>query len=106
MYEALAEFGAPLKDVRPEDFAKPGIVFQLGVAPNRVDVLTSLTGLVFSRAWDRRKRSRYGEIPISLLALQDFIRNKRKLGRARDLADIEELRGRRSEKVRKNKPAL
>lgn len=93
VFAALADFGAPLTGIHAEDFAKPGVVFQIGVAPNRIDVLTSVTGLGFSTAWKRRKRSRYGEIPISLLAPEDFVRNKRKLGRARDLADIEDLLG-------------
>jgi len=94
VYEALADFGAPLTEVRAEDFAERGVVFQIGVAPNRIDVLTSLTGLTFENAWKRRRRSRYGDVAISLLSPRDFISNKRKLGRARDLADVEELLGR------------
>ena len=90
-YGALIEFGAPLDALSPADFAQPGIVFQVGVAPRRIDVLTSVTGLTFERAWKRRRRAAYGKIPIHLLSERDFIRNKRAVGRSRDIADAEEV---------------
>src|SRR5262245_32882903 len=48
---ALAAFGAPLRQVTPEDFSRPGIVFQIGVPPGRIDILTELTGISFAEAW-------------------------------------------------------
>jgi len=53
---SLAEFGAPLAGVEPADFAKPDLIYQLGAPPLRVDVLTSITGVEFEAAWDRRRR--------------------------------------------------
>jgi hypothetical protein len=91
VFRALGEFGAPLEGVSTEDFWTPGTVFQIGIVPSRIDVLTSLTGVTFPTAWRRRKRGRYGELPISLLSERDFIRNKRAVGRTRDLADAEEV---------------
>jgi hypothetical protein len=91
VFEALRKFGAPLDRVTPADFEKKGIVFQIGVEPNRIDVLTSLTGLEFRTAWTRRKRARFGSQRVGVLAPQDFVRNKKALGRAKDLADVEEL---------------
>jgi hypothetical protein len=91
VYAALAEFGAPLEKVAAEDFARPGTVFQIGIAPNRIDILTSLTALDFPGAWKNRRRVAYGSIPVSLLSAPDLLKNKRALGRARDLADAEEL---------------
>ena len=88
---ALEDFGAPLVDLSLKDLVTPGLVFQIGVAPYRVDILTSLTGLRFEIAWRRRRRAHYGRIPISLLSESDFVKNKRALGRARDLADAEEI---------------
>ncbi|HEV8231003.1 MAG TPA: hypothetical protein VGQ75_01530 [Thermoanaerobaculia bacterium] len=87
----LGEFGAPLEGVSPEDFWTPGTVFQIGIVPSRIDVLTSITGVTFPTAWRQRKRGRYGELPISLLSERDFIRNKRAVGQTRDLADAEEV---------------
>jgi len=91
VFRALASFGAPLEGISPGDFWTPGTVFQIGVAPSRIDILTSLTQVVFATAWKNRRQDRYGGLPISLLSERDFIRNKRAVGRTRDLADAEEV---------------
>jgi hypothetical protein len=91
VFEALRDFGAPLEGISSDDFSTPGTVFQIGVAPGRIDVLTSLTGLRFQDVWRRRRRASYGPARIALLSESDFVRNKRKLGRARDIADAEEV---------------
>ena len=56
VYAALRSFGAPLGDVSERDFARPGIVFQIGVVPGRIDILTQLSGLLFDEAWPTRLR--------------------------------------------------
>lgn len=89
--QALAGFGAPLQDVSSSDFAREGIVFQIGVPPGRIDILTQLSGLTFAEAWPRRQRARFGEMDADFIGLEDFIRNKRAIGRAKDLGDIEGL---------------
>ena len=91
VFRALSRFGAPLEGITPEDFVAPGTVFQVGVAPSRIDILTSLTGLSFGTAWKNRRRARYGSAPICLISERDFIRNKRAVGRTKDLADAEEI---------------
>jgi hypothetical protein len=78
---ALVQFGAPLTDVSEEDFAREGIVFQIGVPPARID-LTQLTGLTFAEAWPGRVRSRFGDVDAAFIGLDAFIRNKRATGRA------------------------
>ena len=88
---ALAAFGAPLTDVSAADFATPGIVFQIGVPPGRIDVLTDLTGVTFADAWQDRERGRFGELEVDFIGRDAFIRNKRATGRMRDLGDIEGL---------------
>jgi hypothetical protein len=88
---ALAEFGAPPGDVSAEDFSRPGTVYQMGLPPRRIDVLTELTGLTFSEAWARRLRGPFGPIFVEFIGRADFIRNKRATGRARDLGDVEAL---------------
>jgi hypothetical protein len=88
---ALAAFGAPLKDVTEHDFAQPGVVFQIGVPPGRIDILTELTGITFAEAWPTRERGRFGEITVDFLGRDAFIRNKRATGRAKDLGDLEGL---------------
>ena len=88
---ALEQFGAPTGDVRTEDFSRPGIVFQMGLPPVRIDVLTELSGLTFGEAWSTRMRAAFGTVMADIIGRDAFIRNKRATGRARDLADIEAL---------------
>ncbi len=91
VFRALADFGAPLENVNVEDFATPGTIFQIGVAPNRVDVLTSLEGIEFEQAWAARTKSTYGGVPIGVLSAEDLIVNKRAVARPQDLLDVEAL---------------
>lgn len=88
---ALAAFGAPLADVTEQDFARPGVVFQIGVPPGRIDVLTDLTGVGFAEAWAGRESGRFGDLTVDYLGRAAFVRNKRATGRAKDLGDIEGL---------------
>jgi|SRR5215471_31747 len=88
---ALDDFGAPLLQVSEADFSKPGIVFQMGLPPGRIDVLTQLTGLTFDEAWPTRLNAPFGPLAVDFLGREAFIRNKRATGRTRDLADIEGL---------------
>lgn len=88
---ALAEFGAPLDDVSEADFAREGIVYQIGLPPGRIDILTQLTGLAFADAWTSRVRGPFGEVDVDYIGLDAFIRNKKATGRAKDLGDIEGL---------------
>jgi hypothetical protein len=88
---ALTTFGAPLTDISARDFAQPGVVFQIGVAPGRIDLLTELTGLTFNEAWQTREAGPFGELTVDFIGRDAFIRNKRATGRAKDLGDIEGL---------------
>lgn len=91
VYRALRAFGAPLSDLREADLSQAGIVYQIGVVPHRVDILTSLTGLTFAEAWESRVPGKLGDLACDFIGRVALIRNKRAVGRARDLADIAEL---------------
>jgi hypothetical protein len=91
VWEALAKFGAPLDDVTPSDLATPGMILQIGVAPNRIDILTSLEGVDFEEAWPRRDITEYGDCEIGILSKPDLIENKRRVARPQDLIDVEAL---------------
>lgn len=88
---ALKAFGAPLQEIAEADFARPGVTYQLGVAPGRIDILTELTALSFADAWPDRVRRPFGEVEVDFIGRAAFIRNKRAIGRTKDLADIEGL---------------
>jgi hypothetical protein len=91
VFHALAEFGAPLAGIQADDFAKPDLIYQLGVPPTRIDILTSLSGLAFEEAWERRKEAEFGDIPALFLGIDDLLVNKRATGRAADRLDCERL---------------
>lgn len=89
--QALAQFGAPMGQVTADDFSRPGIVFQMGLPPLRIDVLTALSGLTFDEAWPTRTAAPFGPITVDVIGRDAFIKNKRAVGRAKDLGDIESL---------------
>jgi len=88
---ALRRFGAPLFDLTLADLARPGTVFQMGVPPRRIDVLTSIDGVEFKEAWPNRLRARLGDHEVDVLGRDDLIRNKRAAGRPKDLVDVAAL---------------
>lgn len=89
--DALRQFGAPLAQVSADDFSRPGIVFQMGLSPMRIDVLTELTGLTFAEAWPTRMTANFGPVEADVIGRDAFIKNKRATGRAKDLGDVEAL---------------
>lgn len=88
---ALRAFGAPLQEVTEADFSRPGIVFQIGLPPRRIDLLTELTGLEFTEAWNERVRHRMGPCEVDFLGRKSLIKNKGATGRPQDLVDLESL---------------
>ncbi|HET7452903.1 MAG TPA: hypothetical protein VFL12_09190 [Thermoanaerobaculia bacterium] len=93
VWRALEAYGAPLADLSVADLTEPEVVLQFGVPPNRIDILTTLTGLDFDSAWGRRIPSRVENLDISVLGRDDFVANKRAVGRAKDLSDLALLEG-------------
>jgi len=85
---ALREFGAPLSDLTADDLTRAGTVFQMGVAPRRIDILTSISGVVFDDAWPRRVPLKIEDLEVSTIGRDDFVANKRAAGRPKDLLDI------------------
>jgi len=71
--------------------AIPDQVIQLGVAPVRVDIITSITGLSWQEVFVSRVPSNYGDVPVNYIGREELILNKRAVGRAKDLADLEAL---------------
>jgi hypothetical protein len=94
IYHALAAFGAPLKNLTPEAFRnEPASVFQIGLPPNRIDILQSIDGVTFDEAWKSKVEGLVdGEVPAHVISRDHLIRNKLSTGRAQDLADVEAMR--------------
>ncbi len=88
---ALASFGAPVAQLRPDDLCDPETVYQIGIEPNRIDILTALPALEFGPAWEHGVVTTYGGVEIRVLGLDDLILTKRTLARPQDLLDAERL---------------
>jgi hypothetical protein len=88
---AMRRFGAPLHNLTKTDLEQKGSVFQIGVAPRRIDIITAASGLQFDEAFSHSLRVEIEGIPIHILSVADLIRNKRATGRTKDLADAEAL---------------
>lgn len=91
VWAALESFGAPLDQLRPSDLERHDLVFQIGVPPGRIDVLTGISGVAFAEAWVDRVTIRIESLDVPVLGREALLRNKRAAGRPRDLADIAEL---------------
>lgn len=89
--KALAAFGAPTAGVTAKDFSMPGITFQIGVAPVRIDICTDIDGLIFAEAWSRREMRDVDGVEVPIISADDLIANKKATGRLQDLADVEAL---------------
>jgi hypothetical protein len=89
--QALAAFGAPLQDLTEDDLTEPGTIFQIGVPPVRIDVITEIDGVEFSEAWRDRVLTRFSGEPAAVLSREHLISNKKASGRLQDLADVERL---------------
>jgi hypothetical protein len=85
----LGAFGAPLTEISEVDLSAPGVVYQIGVPPGRIDILTELSGITFDEAWPDRLRRPFGDLDVDFIGRASFLRNKRATGRLKDLGDIE-----------------
>ena len=100
--KALRAFGAPLQGLVERDLETPGLGLQIGVPPQRIDVLTAPTGLRFEDAWPNRVEVTVAsDLVCPFLGLDDLLRNKRAAARPQDLADVaalERLQGQAAKK--------
>jgi hypothetical protein len=88
---ALEEFGFAGLGITSADFASPGRILQLGVPPNRIDMMTSIDGVDFDEVWSSRVEGSYGEQIVPFIGRAALIKNKRASRRPQDLADLELL---------------
>ncbi len=90
-FRSLARFGAPLGDLSVDDLLNPELVYQLGVEPVRVDVMSFIPGLDFDAAWERRDKMMYGSLEVPVLSIEDTSCSKKAAGRPKDLIQASEL---------------
>jgi hypothetical protein len=90
VFRALEEFGAPLEatDLQVEDLTRPGTVYQIGLPPRRIDLLTEIDGVNFEEAWQSKTVSQVSALEVPFLGWDALLRNKKASGRPKDLADV------------------
>lgn len=88
---ALREFGAPLHDLTGADLSNNDTVFQIGVPPARIDILTSISGVDFLRAWRNKIKIEIEGLEAYRIGKRELMENKRAAGRPQDLADVAAL---------------
>lgn len=93
LLEALEEFGFGDLDLRVEDFTASDMVIQLGYPPNRVDLLTSPTGVDFESCWKDRLEVEMDGVRVPFIGLEGLKANKRASGRPQDMVDVAILEG-------------
>jgi hypothetical protein len=90
-YRALSQFGAPLHNLTVEELQDADLIYQIGVEPIRIDILTDIDGVAFSEAWANRVHGKQEETTFPTIGIDDLIKNKRTSGRPKDLLDIDLL---------------
>lgn len=88
---ALKDFGFGDLQIVISDLTTPNRIIQLGRPPNRIDLLTSISGVEFDDAWASRILTDLDGEQVSFLGLDELIRNKRASNREKDRADVSKL---------------
>ena len=89
VYAALARFGASLENVVLDEFTTDDLIFQMGVVPRRIDVITSIDGVTFDDAWPDRVVIDLDGIPVPVIGRKAFLANKRASGRPKHIGDVQ-----------------
>ena len=91
VYKSLAEFGAPLEEVNEQTFCELGIMFQIGVAPRRIDIITRIDGVEFEKAFLQKYQIQINDIDVPFISKDNLIKNKLSTGRDKDKLDADYL---------------
>ncbi len=89
--QTLKDFGFESIKLGPSDLLEPDQIIQLGIAPLRIDLITSISGTNFKDAWKNKTIGKYGDTKAFFISKFDLIKNKKATGRKQDLADVEKL---------------
>lgn len=94
VYKALAQFGAPINEIREDEFSQPGLIFQIGVVPRRIDIITKIDAVEFGEADSDKIFVDIDDLKIPVLSIDKLIKNKMATGREKDLLDAKLLKKR------------
>jgi hypothetical protein len=88
---AIENFGMPIENISIDDLSRPGLILQFGFPPQRIDLVTSISGVTFDEAWPRRIAVDIEGKQHPVIGRDDLIRNKRAVARPQDLVDVDVL---------------
>ena len=88
---ALSDFGAPTVDLTVDDLRRKDTIFQIGMPPLRIDIITNIDGVEFDEAWPNRLETVFGGVPAFVISREHLIINKKTAARLQDLADVQQL---------------
>lgn len=88
VYDALKKFGAPINNLTIDDLTNTDMMYQIGMEPNRIDILMGIGSLTFEGAWQGKQETTYGDEKIFMIGLDDLIIAKQDAGREKDKADL------------------
>lgn len=88
VWQALARYGAPIETLTLEELSRPGLFFQIGLVPRRIDILTDIDGVTFEEAWNSRVYRHFDDLHVPVIGREHLLVNKKATGRPKDLADV------------------
>jgi hypothetical protein len=91
IYKSLSQFGAPVTSINENTFTEKGIIFQVGVAPRRIDVITCIDGVTFQDAYESKENIAIDNLILPFISKANLIKNKRSTGRQKDKLDASDL---------------
>lgn len=89
--QGLSDFGVPLSDLTADDLRRKDTIFQIGMPPLRIDIITDVDGVEFADAWPDRLETSFGGVPAFVISRHHLITNKKTAARLQDLADVQQL---------------
>lgn len=92
IHKSLLQFGASLKGINPGTFTEKGVIFQIGIAPRRIDIITHIDGVGFKEAYKNKEEVEIEAIKVPFISKKHLIKNKKSTGREKDKLDIEYLK--------------
>ncbi len=92
VYNSIKEFGTPVRKITPDAFTERGIIYQIGVVPRRVNIITFINGVEFDKAYKEREEIELENMKIPFLSKENIIKNKESTGRDKDKLDMKYLR--------------
>jgi hypothetical protein len=88
---ALTDFGFGVPELKAELFRKEDQIVRMGVPPNRIELMTTISGVTFDECWQGRMEDEWDGVPVAVIGLDCLRKNERATGRLKDLADLEQL---------------